>query len=81
MLQVLCNLPHSILNASLGALDQNLWVLRSFVRRADARELGDLALARLLVEALWIAGFGDLERDLDVNLDEREGLIGGVGAG
>lgn len=50
-----------------------LWRL---IRRTNARELRDLSLARLLVQALWIARLGDFKRDVDEHLDEREGLVG-----
>ena len=57
------------------ALDRNLRILRRLVRRADARELGDLALARLLVQALGVALLGLLDGDVDEDFDELERLL------
>lgn len=51
-------------------------VLRRLVRRADARELGDLAFARLLVQAFGVARLSYLEREVDKDLDEGEWRVG-----
>ena len=48
---------------------------RRLVRRRDAREVLDLARARLLVEPLRVALLGDLDRDVDVDLDEGDGRV------
>lgn len=71
-LQILYNLPNCILHTRLIALNLNLRVLWRFVRRTDTRELWDLALARLLVQALWVARLGDFEREVDEDLDEGQ---------
>jgi hypothetical protein len=59
----------------------NLRILGRFIRRTNARELGDLALPRLLIQTLGIARLGNLQRDVDKHLDEREGLVGSGGHG
>jgi len=53
----------------------DLRALRRLVRRRDAREVLDLPRARLLVEPLRVALLGDLDRDVDVDLDEGDGLV------
>jgi len=58
-----------------------LCLLRRLIRRTNARELRNLALARLLVQALWIARLCDLERYVDKDLDEGERLVGARGDG
>jgi hypothetical protein len=78
LLEVFDNLPHCILDARLVALDVDLRALGSLVWRADAGELGDLALPRLLVQALWIARLGHGEREVDKDLDEGQRLVVGV---
>lgn len=60
------------------ALDVDLGLQGLLVRRTDARELGDLALASLLVQALGVALLGLLDRDVDPDLDEgNAGLAAG----
>lgn len=56
-------------------LDDDLWVLGGLVGGGDAGEVLDLAGAGLLVEALGVALLGDLDGDVDVDLDEGEGLV------
>ena len=58
-------------------LNPYLRVLRRFVRRRYASELGDLALACLLVETLGVPRFGFGEGNVDVDFDEGEGSGGG----
>lgn len=72
LLQVLRDLGHGILNTLLIAPDVDLRVLRSLVWAADAGELWDLARARELVETFGVTGLGDLERQVDEDLDELE---------
>jgi hypothetical protein len=81
LLQILHNLPHTILNTLKITPDSNLRILRRLVRRTNARELWDLALPRLLVQALGIARLSDFERDVNEDLDEGEGLVGARGHG
>ena len=80
LLEVFDNLLDALLDALQVAADLDLGVLGSLVGGGDAGELGDLALAGLLVEALGVTGLGDLEREVDVHLDEGQGLIVGVGS-
>jgi hypothetical protein len=80
-LQVLHDLPHTVLHALQVAPDVDLRLLRCLVRRADARELWNLALSRLLVQTLGVARLGNLERDVDEDLDESEGLVRACGHG
>ena len=47
-------------------------LLRHLVRRADAREVLQLARAGARVEALRVALLGDLDRRVDVDLQERQ---------
>lgn len=52
-----------------------LRLLRCLIRRTDARELWNLSLARLLVQALGIARLCDFQRDVDEDLNEGEWLV------
>jgi hypothetical protein len=81
LLQILHNLPHTILHTLEITPNSNLGILRRLVRRTNARELWNLALPRLLVQALRIARLGNFERDVDEDLDEGEGLVGARGYG
>lgn len=58
--------------------DRDLGVLGRLVRATYSRELLDLAGPRLLVQALRVALLGDLDGDVDVDLDERDGLVVGA---
>jgi hypothetical protein len=78
LLEIFDDLAHCILDARLVALDLDLRALRGLVGRADAGEVGDLALPRLLVQALGVAGLGHLEREVDKDLDEGKRLVVGV---
>src|SRR5829696_10092902 len=60
------------LGVLLGATDPDLRVLRHLVRRAHAGEVEQLAGARPRVEALRVALLADLDRGVDVDLDERQ---------
>jgi hypothetical protein len=80
-LQILRNFPHTILNTLQITADMNLGLLRRLIRRTDARKLWDLALPRLLVQALWIARLCYLEREVDEDFDESEGRVGARGYG
>lgn len=56
-------------------LDDNLGVCGLLVGSSDASELLDLASASLLVETLGVALLGNLEGNINVNLDERNRLV------
>lgn len=56
-------------------LKDNIRVLGSLIWGAYAGEVWNLAGAGLLVETLWVALLGNLDRDVYKNLDERDGLI------
>lgn len=75
LLQVLDDLRDALLDAVLVGLDDDLGVLRGLVGGGDAGEVLDLAGAGLLVEALRVALLGDLDGDIDVDLDEGEGFV------
>lgn len=56
-------------------LDGDLGVLGLLVGGGDASEVGDLTSARLGVEALGVALLGDGEGNVNVDLDEGDGLV------
>lgn len=53
----------------------DLGLERLLIRRADAGELGDLALPGLFVETFRVALLGDLDGDVDPNLDKRHARL------
>lgn len=53
----------------------DLWLERLLVWGADAGELGDLALAGLLVQALGIALLGNLDGNVDPHLDKGQARL------
>lgn len=59
----------------------HLRLLRRLVRSANARELLDLARARLLVQTLGIALLGLGDGDVDVDFDEGQRAVGVLGVG
>lgn len=60
-------------------MDMNLGLQRLLIRCADTGELGDLALARLLVKSLGVTLLGDFHGDVDPDLDEwQAGLTAGT---
>lgn len=69
----------AFLDGLFSGADGDLGVLGGLVRGADAGEVLDDAGAGLLVKALGVALLGHLDRDLDVDLDEGDGLVGGAG--
>lgn len=77
--QILCDDRHCLLDTRLLRVDVDLWVLRLFVRRTDAGEVLDLASTSLLVQALGITLLGLCNRDVNVDLDERQWRVGVVG--
>lgn len=62
-------------------MNMNLRLLRRLIRRANPRELLDLARSRLLVQTLGIALLRLLNGDVDEDLDERERGVGVLGVG
>lgn len=74
-LQILDNLPHTILHTLQITANMNLGILRRLIRRTDAREFRNLALPRLLVQTLGITRLGNLKREIDKDLDEGKGLV------
>ena len=65
----------ALLRLVLLGVDHELRARRLLVRVRDAGELLDLALERLLVEALHVAPRALVDRGLDVDLDERADLL------
>src|SRR6185312_12131353 len=59
-----------IFRRSLAGIDDDLGALRRLVRRVDAGEVLDLAFERACIESLRVALLTDLERRVDVDLDE-----------
>lgn len=72
LLKILRNLGNRVLYTLLITPDVDLRVLRRLVRAADTSELGDLARAGKLVQTLGVTRLGDLERQVDEDLDELE---------
>ena len=70
LLEVGEDLLRRLLGRLVLGLDHQLGVLRRLVGVGDAGELLDLAGAGLRVEALDVALLADLDRGLDVGLDE-----------
>lgn len=65
-------------------VDLNFRFIGCLVRAIDPREVLDLALAGLLVEPLGIALLADIQRRIDMHLDEVavvEQLTGGIAVG
>src|SRR5439155_18288801 len=69
-LEVLEHLPRARLGRLRVRVDRQLGREGRLVRRRDAGELRDLARPGLLVEPLHVALLADLERAVDVDLDE-----------
>lgn len=75
LLQVRNDLLDGLGDVDLVRLDVDLRRHGGLVRRADARELLDLAGARLLVQALRVALLDDGDRRVDEDLDEGKGRV------
>src|SRR3954469_14230109 len=69
------HVPPPRLRALLLGVDHELRTRRLLVRVGHARELLDLALEGLLVEALDVAAGAFVDRGLDEDLDERADLV------
>lgn len=79
VLEILDDDLDGILDARLVGADVHLGLEGLLVGGADAGELGDLALAGLLVQALGVALLGDLDGDVDPDLDKGQaGLAAGA---
>lgn len=76
-LQVINNLLHTLLHTLQIAPDMDLRALGRLIRRTNACEVLDHTLPRLLIQTLGVARLGDLERQVDVHLDESERLLVG----
>src|SRR6188472_915431 len=59
-----------------GAVEDEIGVWRRLVGVVDARQPAQVPGARAPVEALGVALLADLERGLDVDLDERQPFLG-----
>lgn len=75
LLQVVGDDLDGLLDAGLLAVDVDLSLLRSLVRRADTSELLDLARAGLLVQTLGVALLSLLDGDVNEDLDEGQGSL------
>lgn len=78
LLEILDDDLDGILDTGLVAVDMDLGLQGLLIGGTDAGELGDLALTGLLVQALGVALLGDLDGDVDPDLDEGDA---GVAAG
>lgn len=81
LLEVVGNDLDGLLNAGLLAVDVDLGLLGSLVRRADASELLDLARAGLLVKTLGVALLSLLNGNVNEDLDEGQGRLVVLGVG
>lgn len=69
------NLGDTFLDGLLVGLDGDIGVLGGLVGGADAGEVGDVAGAGFLVQALGVALLGDFEGQIDEDLNERDGGV------
>lgn len=75
LVEPLCDLSNALLDGVLVRLDGDLGVGRLLVGGGDAGEVLDLAGPGLLVQALGVALLGDLDGDVDEDLDKGNGLV------
>jgi hypothetical protein len=75
------DLEDALLDRVLVSLDGDLRVVRLLIGSRDAGEVLDLAGTGLFVETLGITLLGDLEGHVDVDLDERQGVVITLGTG
>lgn len=61
-------------------VDNNLGLLGGLVRGGDTGEILNLAGAGLLVQTLGVTLLGNLDGDIDINLDKGQGLVTGLTA-
>lgn len=69
------DLSNTLFDGVFVGLDDNLGVCGLFIGSSDASKLLDLASTSLLVETLGVALLGNLEGDINVDLDERNGFV------
>lgn len=62
-------------------LDDDFRLRRLLVRRRNARKVLDLTGPSLFVQALWVTLLGDLEGNLDKDLDKGNGVVLGSVSG
>lgn len=74
-LEVLDNLHHRLLYALLIGVKMDFSVLRCLIRCGDTSEVWDQTLAGLLVKILWVAILSDTQRNINVDLNERDWFI------
>ena len=75
-----CDLSNAFFDRFLVGLDGDLGVGGLLVRGRDASKFGNLAGAGLLVEALGVSLLGDLQGDIDEDLNERDRVVAGLAA-
>lgn len=75
LLEVLDNLGDALLHRVLVRVDRYLGLVRGLVRRRDTSKVLDLASPGLLVQTLGVTLLGDLNGDIDVDLDKGQGRI------
>lgn len=80
LLEVLGDEDDGVLDTSLYGFNVNLGLLRSLVWGADAGEVLDYTGSGLLVQALGITLLGVLDGNVNIDLDERKGLVDILGA-
>lgn len=74
-LKILDDFGNGFLHAKLISPDVNLGILRRFVRRRYASEVGDLSGPSLLVQSLRISLLSDLDRYINKNFDEWYSIL------
>lgn len=80
LVKPLDNLCNTLLDRVLVGLDSDLSLLGLLVRSRDTSEILDLASASLLVETLGVTLLSNLERHVNVDLDEGDGLLAALGS-
>lgn len=74
-IQILNNLPHSLLNRQIIILNMNLGLLRRLIRRTHTSKLLNNAIPGLLIQTLRIPLLSHLNGDINVDLQKRQPLI------
>jgi hypothetical protein len=80
LVEPLNNLSNTLLDRVLVGLDGDLSLLGLLVRSRDTSEILDLASASLLVETLGVTLLSNLERHVNVDLNEGDGLVTALGS-
>lgn len=73
--QVVDDLSHSLLDTQVCVLQVYLWLLGCLIRRTNSGKFLDFSSSCLLIQALGISLLGNLNRNIDINLDERNTLL------